>query len=60
MKVTGFPAQTMVAVAETETDTGSKGFTVMMMAFEVTGFAEMHEESDEVSSQVTTSPFTGV
>ena len=40
--------------------TGSIGFTVMVRTFDVTGFAEMQEDKEEVSSQVTISPFDGL
>ena len=40
--------------------TGSKGLTVMVMAFEVAGLFEIQEDIDEVKIQVTMSLLAGV
>ena len=47
MKVTGVPAQTLLAEAETETLTGSNGFTAIEMIFEVAGLLEMQLTMDD-------------
>ena len=58
LKVTTVPAQTVVAEAAIVTLTGSSGFTVMVTVFEVAGFPVV-QASEEVSTQVITSPFAG-
>ena len=52
VKVTFEPAHIVVAVALIFTLTGSSGFTVMVMAFDVAGEPLAHV-SDEVSTHVT-------
>ena len=60
VKVTEAPAQTGFWDGETFTLTGSKGLTVMVMAFEVAGLFEMQVVIDEVKTQVIISLLTGV
>ena len=54
VKVTDVPAQTVVAEAPIDMLTGSSGFTVMRMAFEVAGLPVV-QVAVEVSRQVITS-----
>ena len=49
VKVTDTPAHTGFCDGATLTLTGSKGLTVMVMAFEVAGFPERQPVKDEVS-----------
>ena len=58
MKVTEVPAHTGFADGAIDTLTGSTGFTVMVMAFEVAGLPVAHV-AFEVSTHVITSPFKG-
>ena len=59
MKLTCDPAQTVVAVADTETLTASKGFTVMAMLLEMAG-VPVGQVASEVSKHETASPFDGI
>ena len=59
VKVTEVPAQTGFAEAATDTFTGSSGFTVMVMIFEVAGLP-LGQVALEVKTQVIASLFTGV
>jgi hypothetical protein len=59
VKVTEVPAQTGLAEAETDTLTGSSGFTVMVTVFEVAGLP-VGQVALEVKTQVTASLFAGV
>ena len=59
MKVTEDPAQIGLAETEIETLTGSKGLTVIVIAFEVAGFP-LVQVTFEVRTQVTTFPFVRV
>ena len=59
VKVTDVPAHTGFAEAPIETLTGSNGFTIIVMVFDVAGFPVGHVTFD-VSTQVTISPLTGV
>ena len=58
MKVTEVPAQTGLAEAETDTLTGSNGFTVMVTVLEVAGLP-VGQVALEVKTQVTRSLFIG-
>lgn len=53
------PAQTGFAEAETETLTGSNGFTTMVTILEVAGFPDVHV-SLEVIMQAIVFPVAGV
>ena len=59
VNVTEVPAHTGLAEAAIDTLTGSSGFTVMVMAFEVAGFPVV-QVSLEVRTQEITFPFAGV
>jgi hypothetical protein len=59
VKVTELPAQTGFCEAATEMLTGSKGFTVMVIAFDVAGLFEIQTSIDDVNTQVTISLFAG-
>ena len=59
VNVTLVPAQTGLADAVMETLTGNKGFTVMVIVFEVAGFP-VAQISFDVIMQETMSPFTGM
>jgi len=56
VNVTDVPAQIEVAEAETETDGATAEFTVIVTLLEVAVAGDAHD-SDEVITQVTTSPF---
>jgi hypothetical protein len=58
VKVTGVPAQMLLAEAEMLTLTGNTGFTVIVIALEVAGFP-VAQVSEEVNTHVTTSPSAG-
>ena len=58
VKVTVVPAQTGFAEAATDMLTGSSGFTVMVMVFEVAGLP-VGQVALEVKTQVIASLFTG-
>ena len=58
MKVTGVPVQTEVAEGETVRLTGRIGLTVITTGALVAGLP-VTQMSEEVSSQVTISPFCG-
>ena len=60
MNVTEVPAQTVLAVAEMETPTINEGSTIMVTGLLGAGLPETQFASDEVSTQLTTSPFNGV
>ena len=59
MKITEVPVQTGLAEAAIERLTGSKGFTTMLIVFEVAELPEGQEIFD-VSTQVMASPLTGM
>ena len=59
VKVTGVPKQQGLMEAAMVMEAGNTGFTVMVMALEVTGFDEAQLRL-EVSKQVTISPFAGI
>jgi hypothetical protein len=59
VKVTGFPEQTGLDDAMMVMPIGNTGLTVMVIGFEIAGFSEVHT-SEELTSQLTTSPSTGV
>jgi hypothetical protein len=59
MKVTEAPVHTGFCEGAVITLTGSKGLTVIVIAFEVAGLFEMQTKSEEVKIQVTTSLFDG-
>ena len=59
VKVTEVPEQTGFAEAPIDTLTGSKGFTVMVIALDVAGLPVVHARP-EVITQVITSPLTGI
>jgi hypothetical protein len=60
VKVTEFPAQTGFWDGATRTLTGRFGLTIIVIPLEVAGLFEMQAVIEEVSTQVTISPFTGV
>ena len=60
MKVTGRPSQNGFCDAPIETLTGRIGFTVIVMALDVAGLLLRQVVSEEVRTQVTTSPLTGI
>lgn len=57
VKVTLVPEQMVVAVAETVTETGRLGFTVMVTEFDVAGLP-LTQVAFEVRTQLTISEFT--
>ena len=59
VKETGVPEHTVVAVGTTVTLTGRFGLTVMVTGGLMAGLP-VTQLSDEVNSQVTTSPFTAL
>ena len=59
VKVTLIPEQMLLEEAPIETLTGSNGFTIILMVFEVAGLPLAHVAS-EVRTQVTASLFKGV
>lgn len=59
VNVTIVPAQMVVAVALIETETGSDGFTAMVMELDRTGFPDGQFTLD-VSRHVMASPLAGV
>ena len=60
VKVTFVPEQIVLpGAAAMLTDGVTTGFTVIVMALEVTGFGLAHT-IDDIITQVTTSPFTNV
>jgi hypothetical protein len=60
VKVTVVPAQTLLAEAETETLTGSSGFTIIDIIFDEAGLFEMQTVIEEDRMHCTWSPLTGV
>jgi hypothetical protein len=58
--VTEDPAHTGFCEGAVITLTGSKGLTVIVMAFEVAGLFEMQTNNEEVKIQVTISLLAGV
>ena len=58
VKLTVVPAHTVLPVEAMDTDTGSSGLTVMVMALDVAGLP-VGQAMEEVSRQVTASPLTG-
>ncbi len=59
VKITDPPEQTGLALAAIETLTGRTGFTVMVTVFDMAGLP-VTQVSEEVISQVTASPLTGM
>ena len=60
VNVTVVPEQTGLVEGETETLTGRFGFTTIVIVFDVAGLFWMHPVMEEVRTQVTTSPFSGM
>ena len=60
VNVTFAPAQIVVALAETLTLTGKFGFTVIVIPVLVAGLPVAQGVAFDVSTTVTTSPFTSV
>jgi hypothetical protein len=60
VKLTGDPAQIVAGRAVNVMLTGSKGLTTMVIALLVAGLFEMQVGMEEVRTQLTISPLTGV
>ena len=59
MKVTGVPAQTLLAEADTAILTGKRGLTDIDIVFDVAGLFEIQTVNDELRMHCTWSPFAG-